>query len=69
MRSSERNMIMAITVSKEDDRKKTVQSIMKDYTNATGIACIYVDVQGKERSSKYIYKVLSLHEKYSGISV
>lgn len=44
---------MAITVSKEDRVKKTVQSIMKDYTNATGIACIYVDVQGKERSSKY----------------
>ena len=44
---------MAIIVSKEDRVKKTVQSIMKDYTNATGIACIYVDVQGKERSSKY----------------
>lgn len=26
---------------------------MQDYTNATSIACIFVDIQGKERSSKY----------------
>ena len=30
-----------------------VRSIMQDYTNATSIACIFVDIQGKERSSKY----------------
>ncbi len=44
---------MAITVMKEDCVKKVVGSIMNDYTNATGIACIYVDIKGKERSSKY----------------
>ena len=26
---------------------------MNDYTNATGIACVYVDIKGKERSYKY----------------
>lgn len=44
---------MTITLSNEDRVKKTVKSIMKDYTNATGIACIYVDIHGKEQSSKY----------------
>lgn len=51
--SSERNMPMTITLSKEDRVKKMVRSIMQDYTNATSIACIFVDIQGKERSSKY----------------
>ena len=44
---------MAITLMKEDRIKKVVGSIMNDYTNATGIACIYVDIKGKERSQKY----------------
>ena len=44
---------MTITLSKEDRVKKMVRSIMQDYTNATSIACIFVDIQGKERSSKY----------------
>lgn len=44
---------MTITLSKEDRVKKMVRNIMQDYTNATSIACIFVDIQGKERSSKY----------------
>ena len=44
---------MTFTLSKEDRVKKMVQSIIQDYTNATSIACIFVDIQGKERSSKY----------------
>lgn len=44
---------MAITLGKEDKVKKVVGSIINDYTNATGIACVYVDIKGRERSSKY----------------
>lgn len=44
---------MAITLMKDDCVKKVVGSIMNDYTNATGIACVYVDIKGRERSSKY----------------
>lgn len=44
---------MAITLNTEDRVKKVVSSIMNDYTNVTGIACVYVDIKGKERSNKY----------------
>lgn len=44
---------MTITLNTEDRVKKVVSSIMNDYTNATGIACVYVDIKGKERSNKY----------------
>ena len=27
--------------------------MMNDYTNVTGIACVFVDINGKERSDKY----------------
>ncbi len=44
---------MAISVMKDDRMKKVVNSIMHDYTTATGIACVFIDVKGKMQSSKY----------------
>lgn len=44
---------MTITFNTEDKVKKIVSSILNDYTNVTDIACIYVDIKGRERSSKY----------------
>ena len=41
------------TPTKDVTVKQVVNSIMNDYTNATGIACVYVDIKGKERSYKY----------------
>lgn len=44
---------MAIAVTNGDYVRKIIGSIMNDYTNATDIACIYIDVEGKEQSPKY----------------
>ena len=44
---------MTITLSKETLVKRTVENILHDYAHATGIACVYVDIRGHERSTKY----------------
>lgn len=44
---------MTILMSKENHVKEIVQHIMLDYTNATSIACLYVDLQGRAQSAEY----------------
>lgn len=44
---------MTILMPKEKHVKDLVQHIMLDYTNATSIACIYVDLQGRAQSAEY----------------
>lgn len=42
--------------------------MMNDYTNVTGIACVFVDINGKERSDKYNFHLLSAYAQYSCVS-
>lgn len=44
---------MNIIIPKNTLIKKTISHMMNDYTNVTGIACVFVDINGKERSDKY----------------
>lgn len=53
MRFIRRDAIMTITLSNEEQVRRTVSSIMHDYTHATGIACVYADIRGRECSNAY----------------
>lgn len=53
MRFIRRDAIMTITLSNEEQVRRTVSSIMHDYTHATGIACVYADIRGRECSNTY----------------
>lgn len=44
---------MTFTLSKDTPIEQVINGIMTDFTNITDIACIYVDIKGKEKSYKY----------------
>ena len=66
--SSERNMPMTITLSKEDRVKKMVRSIMQDYTNATSIACISREKNGLQNTISLNFVILCAASRNSAAS-
>lgn len=44
---------MTFTIQTEDSVNKMVTTILNDFADTTGLACVYVDVKGKEKSYQY----------------